>query len=112
MHVLYGYDSSVVEQALRSASSVLCQMVCQVVWVDLDSAVCMAQPNTKITKWLQASNKRAMKQLLMNNPKNEAELKTSYQTNPDGEVSGVRTTVKNTVPCCCTVSKRPACCQA
>ena len=77
MHVLYGYDSSVVEQALRSASSVLCQMVCQVVWVDLDSAVCMAQPNTKITKWLQASNKRAMKQLLMNDPKNEAELKMS-----------------------------------
>ena len=52
-------------------------MVCQVVWVDLDSAVCMAQPNTKITKWLKASNKRAMKQLLMNDPKNEAELKMS-----------------------------------
>ena len=77
VHVMYGYDSSVVEQALRSASSVPSQMVCQVVWADLDADVHVTQPNTRLTKWLKASNKRAMKQLLMNDPKNEAELKMS-----------------------------------
>ena len=65
VHVLYGYDSSVVEQALRSSSSVPCQMICQVVWADLDSDVHSTQANTKITKWLRASNRRVMKQLLM-----------------------------------------------
>ena len=65
VHVMYGYDSSVVEQALRSASSVPSQMVCQVVWADLDADVHVTQPNTRLTKWLKASNKRVMKQLLM-----------------------------------------------
>ena len=65
VHVLYGYDSSGVEQPLRSSSSVPCQMTCQVVWADLDSDVGSTQANTKITKWLRASNRRVMKQLLM-----------------------------------------------
>ena len=47
VHVMYGYDSSVVEQALRSASSVPSQMVCQVVWVDFDAGVHVTQPNTR-----------------------------------------------------------------
>ena len=65
VHVLYGYDCSIVEQALRSSSSVPCQMVCQVIWADLDSDMFTVQPNVKIAKWLKASNKRVMKQLLM-----------------------------------------------
>ncbi len=65
VHVIYGYDSSVAEQALRSSSSVPCQMVCQVVWADLDSDVHIVQPNTKITKWLKGATKCIMKQLLM-----------------------------------------------
>ena len=65
VQVLYGYDSSIVEQALRSSSSVPCQMVCQVIWADLDSDVRIVQPNMKIAKWLKASNKRVMKQLIM-----------------------------------------------
>ena len=40
-------------------------MVCQVVWADLDADVHVTQPNTRLTKWLKASNKRVMKQLLM-----------------------------------------------
>ena len=34
-------------------------------WADLDSEVHLVQPNTKITTWLKASNKRIMKQLLL-----------------------------------------------
>ena len=65
VHVLYAYDCSIVEQALRASSSVPCQMVCQVVWADLDSDTNTVQPNTRIAKWLRQSNKRVMKQLIM-----------------------------------------------
>ena len=65
INVLYPYDSSIVEQALRSSSSVPYQMVCQVVWADLDSDLHLTDHNTKITKWLKASNRRIMKNLLM-----------------------------------------------
>ena len=51
VHVLYGYDSSIVEQALRSSSSVPCRMVCQVVWADLDSDGHRVQANAKIAMW-------------------------------------------------------------
>ena len=40
------------------------------------------------------------------------ELKTSYSKNPDGEVTGATTTIKNVVPCCYKVCKRPAHCTA
>ena len=40
------------------------------------------------------------------------DLKTIYNKNPDGEVTGATTTIKNVVPCCFKVCKRPAHCNA
>ena len=40
------------------------------------------------------------------------ELKTSFNKNPDGEVTGATTTIKNVMPCCFKVLKRPASCKA
>ena len=65
IQVMYAYDSSMVEQALRTSSSVPFQCVCQVAWADLDSDVHVTKPNSRIIKWLKASNKRVMQRLLM-----------------------------------------------
>ena len=40
------------------------------------------------------------------------ELKTSYNKNPDGEVTGATTTIQSLVPCCFKVCPRPANCKA
>ena len=63
VYVMYGYDTSVAEAALR-LSSVRPLQVVTVCWADIDSDSLTVCNHEKIARWLIRGNKQTMKNLL------------------------------------------------